>query len=193
LNFEILMDAFIKFLTAITPLSAASIEQIERVALRESFPKRHVLIPELATCEKLYFIEKGLVRAYFYHQGKEVTDWFGVENSMIGPVIRRFPTKESPHVVELLEESVVVSVSFAQLEHLYEQSHEIERLGRLIAIQTMVHVQQKLDNCQLLSAKQRYEQFLEDYPRLTQRVSLAHVASYLGMNQVTLSRIRHPH
>lgn len=186
------MKAFVTLLNTISPLSAAALWEIERVAVKEQFPKRHVLIPELATCEKLYFIEKGLARAYFYHNGKEVTDWFGCENAIIGPTVRRFPTKESPHVVELLEESVVVSVSFAQLEQLYAQSHEIERLGRLVAIQTLLLVQQKLDNYQLLSAKERYEQFLKDYPSLLQRVSLSHIASYLGMNQVTLSRVRHP-
>jgi CRP/FNR family transcriptional regulator, anaerobic regulatory protein len=145
----------------------------------------------LSRCERLYFIEKGLVRAYFYHDGKEITDWFGAENKIIGPIMRHFPVKETQHRVELLEESIVWSVTFRQLEELYQQSHEIERLGRVIAILAVLHLQKKLDSVQLLSAKQRYEQFLQDFPTLIQRVSLSHIASYLGMNQVTLSRIRH--
>lgn len=184
------MTPFLNYLCTLTALPAAAIRDIENIAQKASFPKKHVLIPNLATCEHLYFIEKGLARAYFYHEGKEVTDWFGVENMVVGPTVRRFPLKETQHMVELLEDSVVVSVSFAQLEQLYHQYHEVERLGRLIAIQSLILLQKKLDGLQLLSARQRYVQFLEDYPSLSQRVSLTHLASYLGMNLVTLSKIR---
>jgi CRP-like cAMP-binding protein len=109
---------------------------------------------------------------------------------IIGPMVRRFPIKNTQHKVELLEDTEVVFISFAELEQLYQKHHDVERLGRLIAIQALLHLQKKVDSIQLLSAKQRYAQFLEDYPSLQQRVSLTHIASYLGMNLVTLSKIR---
>ena len=184
------MIRFISFLTSLTPLSPSAVREIENLAQGASFPKKQILIADLATCERLYFIEHGLARAYFYHEGKEITDWFGLENMIIGPMVRRFPIKNTQHKVELLEDTEVVSVSFAELEQLYQKHHDIERLGRLIAIQALLHLQKKVDSIQLLSAKQRYEQFLEDYPSLSQRASLTHIASYLGMNLVTLSKIR---
>ncbi|MBL7801016.1 MAG: Crp/Fnr family transcriptional regulator [Chitinophagales bacterium] len=184
------IDPFIAYLNAFTPLSSSAISAIANVAERKIFPKKHILITDLAACRHLYFIEKGLVRAYFYHNGKEVTDWFGIENTIVGPAIRNFPVKNTVHQVELLEESIVVSVSFADLEKLFGQFHDIERLGRLIAVQTIVQLQHKIDILQLLSAKSRYEDFITRYPTLLNRVPLGYISSYLGMNQVTLSRIR---
>lgn len=155
-------------------------------------PKYHRLIPELSKCHYLYFINKGVVRAFFNHEGKEITDWFGMENMIIGPVIRNFKVKDTVHAVETLEDCELVRISFMDLEMLYQKHHEVERLGRQIAIQVILHLQNKIDSMQLLTAKERYEAFMTDYPDLTNRVSLKYISSYLGMNQVTLSRIRKP-
>ena len=59
-----------------------------------------------------------------------------------------------------------------------------------IAIQSMLYLQYKIDSLQLLSAKERYLEFIKRHPNLINRVSLGFISSYLGMNQVTLSRIR---
>ena len=112
--------------------------------------------------------------------GREVTDWFGLENSVIGPVIRNLPTKAGTHAVELLEDTAVIYISFNDLQELYDQYHEIERLGRLIAIGTILAMQKKIDSIQFQTAKQRYRDFAETYPSLLQRASLGDIASYLG-------------
>lgn len=184
------MQAFLTYLQSIQKLSAKAIEDIEKVATQNTFPKKHLLVSNLAQCHYLYFIESGVARAFFNHIDKEITDWFGVENMIIGPTIRNFPIKETLHKVELLEEANIVSISFNSLEQLYNKHHEIEKLGRKIALQTILHLQYKIDSLQLLTAKERYEDFLIRYPSLINRVSLQYIASYLGMNQVTLSRIR---
>lgn len=184
------MEKFIAYLSAISPLSEEAKNEIRVVAVKESFAKGDVLIGDLAKCQRLYFIHSGLARAYFTHQEKEITDWFGMEGMVIGPIMRNFPVKETKHTVVLLEDTTTVSVSFTDLEMLYAQYHEIERMGRLIAIQSMLHLQSKIDSIQLYAAKERYQRFLQTYPNLIQRVPLGYIASYLGMNQVTLSRVR---
>lgn len=185
------MNSLIKYINSLISTSQDLINEIQEVSIEHNYTKKSILIENLATCENLYFIEKGLVRAYYYHNGKEITDWFGMENMIIGPIVRRFPIKQTKHSVEILEDATLVSVSFKNLEQLYAKYHEMERIGRLIAIQSMLHIQRKLDNLQLLDAKQRYEQFLLDYPSLIQRAPLNMISSYLDMNQVTLSRVRH--
>jgi CRP/FNR family transcriptional regulator, anaerobic regulatory protein len=184
------MQAFINHLNQFVKLSPEAQARIRDVCRKEVFPKHHILVPDLAKCERLYFIETGLLRAFFWHEDKEITDWFGVEGMIIGPVVRHFPIKETMHPVELLENSTLTSVSFADLEKLYQEFHEIERLGRLIAIQSILMLQFKLDSIQLLPAKARYRQFIAAYPSILQRAPLGHIAAYLGMNPVTLSRIR---
>lgn len=184
------METFLSYINSITSLSKSAIDDIKKVVSYSSFPKKHLLIPNLAQCSHLYFIKKGVARAFFYHQDKEITDWFGMENMIVGPIVRNFPIKETLHSVELLEDSELFQIPFTKLEELYKQHHDIERLGRNIAIQTILHLQFRIDSIQLLSAKERYDEFLKKYPSLVNRVSLGYIASYLGMNQVTLSRIR---
>lgn len=187
------MNKFIEHINSISNLSNVAIQDIEKCSSLVSLPKKHVLIPELSKSHYLYFISKGVVRAFFYHKGKEVTDWFGTENMVIGPTIRNFPIKETIHAVETLEDCEFIRISFSDLEQLYQKHHDVERLGRIIAIQTMLHLQYKIDSLQLLSAKERYIEFIKRYPNLLNRVSLGLISSYLGMNQVTLSRIRKAH
>ena len=184
------MNHFLDYLNGITPLSLDEQNTISHKLVKTIYPKHHTLIPELSTCQHLYFIEKGLARAFYIKDGRDITDWFALENSIIGPVIGNFPVKEAPHAVELLESSTVVSIHFADLQELYDKYHAIERLGRVIAIQTIMALQRRIDAIQFLNAKSRYEDFMSMYPSLLQRVSLGHIASYLGMNQVTLSRVR---
>ncbi len=184
------MKQFLDYLHKITPLSDDAQTALIAKLQKAEYRKGEILIKELSKCEHLFFIEKGLARAYYFKQGREITDWFGLENSVIGPVVRHFPTKTGTHSVELLEDTTVVFISFYDLQELYDKYHEIERLGRLIAIQTILLLQQKIDSIQFLTAKQRYHDFVKAYPTLLQRVSLGYIASYLGMNQVTLSRIR---
>lgn len=184
------MKMFIEHITQISKISNAALHDIEACASVVRIPKKHILIPEMSRSQYLYFISKGVVRAFFYHNGKEVTDWFGTENRIIGPVIRSFPVKDTKHTVETLEDCECVRVSFSDLEQLYQKHHDVERLGRLIAIQSMLDLQYKIDSLQLLTAKERYVEFLNRYPDLINRVPLGYISSYLGMNQVTLSRIR---
>ena len=184
------MNNFLTYINQFSKLTEEAIEDIKKIALPFSFPKKHLLIPKLSQCQYLYYIEKGLARAYFYHNGKEITDWFGMENIIIGPTVKNFSVKDTLHSVELLEDTEIVRISFQDLENLFQKHHDIERLGRQIAIQTILHLQYKIDSLQLLSARERYDDFLQRYPNLINRIPLGYIASYLGMNQVTLSRIR---
>ena len=187
------MDKFSNYINSISNVTKIAMKDIEEISLKQTFCKKHILIPNLNHCQYLYFIEKGVARAFFYHNEKEITDWFGMENMVIGPIIRNFPIKDTVHRVELLEDSEIIRISFNDLENLYQKHHDIERLGRKIAIQTILHLQYRVDSLQLLSAKERYSDFLTRYPSLINRISLGHISSYLGMNQVTLSKIRKTH
>ena len=184
------MKQFLDYLNYITPLTEDAQSAIIAKLKKAKYHKGEILIKELSKCEHLFFIEKGLVRAYYFKDAKEITDWFGLKNGVIGPVIRHFPTKTGTHSVKLLEDTTVIFISFYDLQELYDKYHEIECLDRLDAIQTILLLQQKIDSIQFLTAKQRYRDFVKAYPTLLNRVSLGYIASYLGMNQVTLSRIR---
>lgn len=184
------MDSFINYLIQISPLSESAIERIKGKSVIKTYSKGQILVDNLATCDKYFFIIKGLLRAYYEKGDKEITDWFGEENSMIGPLASGLNLPNAIHSVEALEDTTVVQVSLWDLEMMCADFHEIERVGRMIAIQTAIKLQYKFECLFFLTAKERYEEFIKNHPTILQRASLGYIASYLGMNQVTLSRAR---
>lgn len=184
------MQNFYNFINSICPLSEAAQIALSHKMVQKTYPKNHILVPDLSKCDRLYFIEKGLVRIYYHNQEREITDFFAAENGVFGPIFRSKPIKDFIHSVELLEPSTILSINIFELENLYQAHHDLERLGRLIALHTIFMLQQRIDSLQFASAKERYDDFLENFPTILQRAPLGHIASYLGMNQVTLSRAR---
>ena len=79
---------------------------------------------------------------------------------------------------------------YEKLEQLYDEHHEIERLGRYIITNDLVSMHQRLSDLQFRNAEERYNLILQNNPSLLQRASLGHISSYLGITQETLSRIR---
>lgn len=184
------MDSFINYLQQISPLSENAISRIKEKSVVKTYPKGHILVQNLAICDKYFFIVKGLLRVYYEKGNREVTDWFGEENSLTGPLVSGLNLPNAIHSIELLEDTTLIQVSLWDLEMLCTEFHEIERLGRMIAIQTAIKLQYKIECMLFLTAKERYEEFIKNHPTILQRASLGHIASYLGMNQVTLSRAR---
>lgn len=184
------MENFITFLEQVCPISEESLEAVRPKLKVQYFPKNHILIREGDICNRLYFIDKGLARIFYYKNNKEITDWFGTEHTFISSIVGFFAQKPSPHIVEILEDSRLISIDSQELNKLYNQYHDLEKAGRLLAIDTVLRLQARIDAIHFESAKQRYEKLLQQHPTLLNRVSLGHIASYLGITQVTLSRIR---
>jgi len=184
------MRAFLEALKRISPLSDAATEAFSAVAREEELPKGHLLIKAGTVCNYIYFIEKGLSRTFYYKDGKDITDWISAEGSFAASVVSFITRQPDIRNVELLEPSNICAVSYNNLEHLYTQYHEIERLGRLLVSFGLVQLQQRFDDLHFASAQERYMKLMNTQPSLINRVPLGIIASYLGITQETLSRIR---
>ncbi len=141
-------------------------------------------------CKDLFFIEKGLLRGYYYEDGKEITNWFGQENEF-GTCFYSFIT-QSPSFenIEALEDCILYKISFSDLQSLYANYPETERIGRIITETYYIKLEERILGLQFKTAKERYARIIETKPSLLQRTSLGQIASYLGITQETLSRIR---
>ncbi len=154
-------------------------------------PKGTQILQQGKTCKKLFYIEKGLARSYYYNdKGKDVTVWFFSDNNIMVSVESFFQQKPSLYHMELLEDSTLYYIDYQKLQQLFDQYHGIERFGRLLAIQLLTDVVEKLNAIQFQTAKERYHFLIEKYPDIAYRAPLGHIASYLGITQETLSRIR---
>ena len=184
------MDAFFELVSKFTHLSALAKHDFSEHLKKEEFPKGHVLVKEDTTCNYFYFIEKGLTRTYYWKDGKDITDWISAENDFACSIISFITRKPDRRTIELLEPSTLYSLSYDQLEKLCTLHHDIENFYRKIVSHGLVQLQQRFDNQHFETALERYQTLMENNPSFIQRVPLGMIASYLGITQETLSRIR---
>jgi CRP-like cAMP-binding protein len=187
------MQSIFNFFNAVTPLGDESREALAKVIERADLPRGHQLLRPGGVCRHLYFIEQGLTRTYYIKDGKDVTDWISAEGTFAVSIISFLTHEPDRRGIELLEDSILGAISYSQLEDCYRQYHEIERLGRLLMGQGLIQMQQRFDDLHFATAQQRYAQLITGNPSLLNRVPLGMIASYLGITQETLSRIRAQH
>lgn len=155
-----------------------------------SLSKNAYLLNEGQVCRHLYFAEKGALRGFYNLDGKEITHWFAFENDFVTS-FHSFITKE-PAVenIQLLEGCILWAISKETLTSLFDRYHEIERLMRIAYEKYYIRLEERFVNAHFKTAKERYEDLLHQTPHILERVPLGYIASYLGISQETLSRVR---
>lgn len=142
------------------------------------------------TCRTIYFINKGLARIYYYKDGIDVTESFAHENNIIVRVESLFTSRPSRKGIQVLEDSEIIAIDAPRLFELYDEPPGIERLFRKIFEASHVETVNRIEGIQFHTAEERYRALLSEAPDIIQRVPLKYIASYLGITQVSLSRIR---
>lgn len=179
------------FLQNLVSFTAEEIRDILTYFKQESVAKNQILVEQNEICKSLYFIEEGMGRSYYLKEnGKEITQWFFGVGKFMTSADSFFQQTPSLYYLEVLENSVVYSISKANLDILFGRYRNMEKLGRLVAIEMLTKMVNKLNAIQFQTAKERYDYMLTEFPDIAYQVPLGHIASYLGMTQETLSRIR---
>jgi CRP-like cAMP-binding protein len=142
------------------------------------------------TCKTIYFINKGVARIYYFKDGNDVTESFAFENNIIARVESLFTGKPSRKAIQILEDAEIVAIDSTKLFKLYDEFPEIERLFRLIFEAAYVGTVDRIEGIQFHSAEERYNALMKEAPDVLKRIPLKYIASYLGITQVSLSRIR---
>jgi CRP-like cAMP-binding protein len=145
-----------------------------------------------SVCRHIGFIVSGLFRVYYVDPTTaEEHDMLFVPEGTFLTSLKSLVTQEAcPYYIAALEDAELLVLTIEQLYQLYAQSHGWERFGRLLAEQHLVYQQAKAESFLFQTAEQRYLSLLEQFPGVTNRVSLGHIASYLGIKGPSLSRIR---
>jgi CRP-like cAMP-binding protein len=181
---------FISHLSSIISVSNSLEKELSSITSQISVSRNQSLIDINSRCDDLFFIEKGLLRGYYYDDGKEITNWFAQENEFATCFYAFVAMKPSFENVEALEDCVLTQISHSAMQEIFLKFPETERLGRIIMETYYIKLEERLLSIQFKTAKERYQSFILSKPDLLQRTSLGQIASYLGITQETLSRIR---
>ncbi len=179
------------YIYSIVPLENQVMQDVVQSFEQLQLPKGTQILSQGKTCQYLYFIEKGLARSYYINEkGRDITIWFFSDNNLMLSLESFFQQKPGLYQIELLEKSDLYRISYEGLHHLFDRYHGMERFGRLVSIELLNNAVKKLNAIQFQTAQQRYEFLIQKYPDIAYRAPLGHIASYLGITQETLSRIR---
>ncbi|WP_316829085.1 Crp/Fnr family transcriptional regulator [Pedobacter miscanthi] len=137
-----------------------------------------------------YVLERGIARAYSDGENQQITFWFGQSGNVLFSFNSYINNQPGYENIELLEDSILMRMRLSNLFLLYDKHLEIANWGRKIAEQELIATERRLIDRAFKGAAERYQEFVAQSPELIKRVALKHIASYLGVTQVTLSRIR---
>ncbi len=184
------MQTIISCIQKISPCKQSTIDLLTSKMTRHEFPKKHILIKSGIIDKNFYFIEKGLTRSYCIINGEEATSWFSQEGDITFSMLSCYENKPGYEYVDLLEDSIIYSISIQELNKLYFDNIEIANWSRLIHQKAFLDLELRHIALATQSATERYHNFLKERSGLVNRVKLSHIASFIGVSQVTLSRIR---
>lgn len=184
------MTLLFKYFNTFNPLSKEAAKAIEEICKVITVKKNTDLQPIGHTCKTIYFMNKGVARIYYFKDGVDITESFAFENNIIARIESLFTGKPSRKGIQILEDSEIVAINSTQLFKLYNKYPEIERLFRLIFESAYVDTVNRIEGIQFHSAEERYKALIKDAPNVLKKVPLKYIASYLGITQVSLSRIR---
>ncbi len=172
-------------------LSDQTEKEISTIFRMDEFPKGHFLYRQGEICQHIYYIEKGLARVFYVTEGgKEITQWFFAENNFLTAVDSFYHHKPTLVNCELLEDSVVYSLKYSEMEAMLNENHEMARFAFHAVYELAKKLAEYMIGMKFQSAEDRYNALMKEYPHIFQRAKLGHIASFLGITQETLSRIR---
>lgn len=156
----------------------------------EKIEKDQYLLKEKQYCRRLYFLESGTVRTFYYDKGKDITSWFYRENQFFSSWYSFYNQEQSFEYIIAVENSSLYSIEYSNYQKLLQSFPKFERFGRLLAEEQTAFIDFYSKGYLFMSAKEKYDLLHTFFPDITMRVNLGHIASFLGITQETLSRIR---
>ncbi len=166
------------------------LDVLEDLLVPMKFQKGEMILSEGETCTNIYWIAKGLVRQFYYKNGKELTEHMATENNIVMCIESLF--KEEPTRLQIiaLENTIIYALPKDALEQASIRSVNIQMLYRKILEESLILSQIHADMLRFETAQDRYVKLVKRQPQLVLRAPLVYIASYLQMTPETLSRVR---
>jgi CRP-like cAMP-binding protein len=183
-------EKLILSIQSLISLSEKEIAEIKLLFKERSIKKGELFLADGQVCQQVGFILKGLMRYYINLDGEDKTYAFAQENDFICNYESFVPQTPSTKIIQALEDSEILQISYSDLQEFYKVINEGERFGRLIINQVFIELLQDLSSFYTDTPEIRYEKFIKKHADLQQRISQYHIASFVGVKPQSLSRIR---
>lgn len=163
---------------------------LESILVSQKYAKGEMILKEGEICRQFLYIDKGLVRQFYFKHGKEVTEHLGQEHTIVMCIESLFKEEPTKLQVEALEPTTVYALPKADLERVAMHNVNIQILYRKILEESLITSQIHADLVRFETAQDRYKKLCKLCPQVVLRAPLVYIASYLQMTPETLSRVR---
>ncbi len=182
-------ESIINFISQYISLSEDEAEIIRRQNAFRVVKKNHILVAQGSMAKECYFILKGCVRAYYLKDGEELNTDFYFENQTVRPVSYQ-NNQPSAYYLACLEDSILAVGNGARNEELLRKIPKLSSLVFQLNEELLIQKTIEFNDFKNHSPEERYLMLLNSKPELINRIPLYHLASYLGITPISLSRIR---
>lgn len=163
---------------------------LESIIVPQKYAKGEMILKEGEIGRQFLYIDKGLVRQFYFKHGKEVTEHLGQEHTIVMCIESLFKEEPTKLQVEALEATTVYALPKADLERVAMHNVNIQILYRKILEESLITSQIHADLVRFETAQDRYKKMCKLCPQVVLRAPLVYIASYLQMTPETLSRVR---
>lgn len=174
----------------IHPISREAIDKLASILVRIELKKGQRFLDKEEVCRYVGYVEKGIIRQFYYKHDKELTEHFATEDTIficIESFLRQRPTGL---LAEAMDPSVVYGIPHDEILALGKEDYEVETIYRGLLEDSLILSQHKMDSMRFETAVERYQRLLREQPEVIRRAPLSTIASYLLMTPETLSRVR---
>ena len=166
------------------------LDTLESILVPMKFAKGEMILKEGEVCENIYYIEHGLVRQFYFKNGKQITEHLGEDRTVFMCIESLFREEATKLQVEAIEPTTVYALPKLRLEQVSLHNENIQILYRKILEESLIISQVHADLVRFETAQDRYKKMCKLSPQVILRAPLVYIASYLQMTPETLSRVR---
>ena len=166
------------------------LDALESILVPQKYAKGQMIINEGQVCDSIYYIERGLIRQFYFKNGKQITEHLGEDHTIFMCIESLFREEPSKLQVEALENSIIYALPKIELERVALHNVNIQMMYRKILEESLIISQVHADLIRFESAQNRYKRMCKLAPQVILRAPLTYIANYLQMTPETLSRVR---
>ena len=184
------LDYAQKYLGRFIPITRDELVDLLQYCQLRAYDKRKIIVHEGEVDNYLNLVVKGLIRKYLPVRKDEVILQLATEGHVVQSEISFLTRSPSMVVLETLEPTILVSLTYDKMEEALDKFPKGERLGRMILQGMFIKKDENRYNRLLKSTRERFFEYIEHHPHMLQRVPQKYLASYLQIKPETFSRLK---